>query len=73
VNFTFFLLLSQKKLGVTAFQMAPLSTSEIENDKTLAKTEKERKSRVQVIQIVADTSQLLVLFLSAWISWRSSE
>jgi hypothetical protein len=73
VNFTFFLLLSQKKLGVTAFQMAPLSTSEIENDKTLAKTEKERKSRIQVIQIVADTSQLLVLFLSAWISWRSSE
>jgi hypothetical protein len=73
VNFTFFLLLSQMKLGVTAFQMAPLSTSEIENDKTLAKTEKERKSRIQVIQIVADTSQLLVLFLSAWISWRSSE
>jgi hypothetical protein len=53
--------------------MAPLSTSEIENDKTLAKTEKERKPRIQVIQIVADTLQLLVQFLSAWILWRSGE
>jgi hypothetical protein len=53
--------------------MAPLPTSEIDNDKTLAKTEKERKSRIQVIQIVADTLQPLILFLSAWISWRSGE
>jgi hypothetical protein len=54
VNFTFFLFLSQQKLGVTVFQIASLPTSEIENDKTLAKTEKERKSRIQVLQIVAE-------------------
>jgi hypothetical protein len=70
VNFTFFLFLSQQKLGVTVFQIASLPTSEIENDKTLAKTEKERKSRIEVLQIVADTLQLLFLFFSAW---RSGE